>query len=82
MPAPTYTWFKEGNPVVADKTRVYVSNVTHTLLMRDVVPEDAGSYSCRVENSAGDLTSPSATLTVRPQLEFEGDCSMYHKILS
>ena len=59
-----------------------MSNVTHTLLMRDVVPEDAGSYSCRVENSAGDLTSPLATLTVRPQQEFEGDCSVYHKILS
>ena len=71
MPAPTYTWFKGENPVVQDNMRIYVSNVTHTLLMKDVGPEDAGAYSCRVENSAGAMTSPPATLTIRPQQEFE-----------
>ena len=72
VPAPIYTWLKGGDPVVPDKTRVYVSNVTHTLLVRDVGPGDAGNYSCHVENSAGTMTSSPAALTVRSQAEFEG----------
>ena len=73
MPTPTYMWFKGNSAVVPDNVRVYVSNVTHTLLMRDVEPPDTGVYSCRVENSAGILNSPPTTLSVRPQEEFEGN---------
>ena len=73
VPIPSYTWFKGENPVVLDNVRMHVSNVTHTLMIRNVGPEDAGAYSCQVENSAGAMTSPSATLRVRPQQEFESE---------
>ena len=53
-----------------------MSNITHTLLVRDVGQEDTGGYSCRVENIAGVLISPQATLTVRPQHEFIGRISL------
>lgn len=72
MPTPNYTWYKGEDPVVPDGRSVYVSNVTHTLLMREVGDEQEGSYHCRVENSAGSMDSPPATLTVRPQQEFAG----------
>lgn len=71
-PTPTYTWYNGEDPVIPDGTRVYISNVTHTLLMRDVGAEEEGSYHCRVENSAGSMDSPPATLTLRPLQEFAG----------
>lgn len=77
MPTPNYTWYKGEDPVVPDGRSVYVSNVTHTLLMREVGDEQEGSYHCRVENSAGSMDSPLATLTVKPQQEFAG---IYMKI--
>ena len=77
MPTPNYTWYKGEDPVVPDGRSVYVSNVTHTLLMREVGDEQEGSYHCRVENSAGSMDSPPATLTVKPQQEFAG---IYMKI--
>ena len=49
-----------------------MSNVTHTLLIREVGEGEEGEYCCHVENSAGSMISPPATLTVRPQQEFTG----------
>ena len=72
MPTPTFTWYKGENPIFPDGTTVYVSNVSHTLLMRDVREEDSGSYHCHVENSAGSMDSPTATLTLKPQQHFTG----------
>ena len=63
-------WYKGSDPVVPDGTNVYVSNVTHTLLMRDVAVQDQGSYLCRVENSAGYLESRPATLSIVSQQQF------------
>ena len=72
MPEPTYTWYKEDDPVIPDGTSVYVSSVSHTLLMRDVGEEEEGRYHCHVENSAGSMDSPPATLTLRSQLQSNG----------
>ena len=38
------TWYKEDDPVIPDGTSVYVSSVSHTLLMRDVGEEEEGRY--------------------------------------
>lgn len=73
LPPPTYTWYKGDVPVVPDQTRVFISNMTHTLLMRDVSMGDQGSYRCRAENSAGYRESSSASLTLRSPDHFNGE---------
>ena len=80
MPTPTFTWYKGDDPIIPNGISVYVSNVTHTLLMRDVGDEDRGSYHCRVENIAGSMDSPAATLTLTTQQQFDSAyiCILVH----
>ena len=77
MPTPTFTWYKGGEPIIPNGMSVYVSNVTHTLLMRDVEDEDSGSYHCHVENIAGSMDSPAATLSLTAQQQFDSTYTMY-----
>ena len=55
---------------------MYVSSVTHTLMIRGVSENDegGGGYHCQVENMAGSMDSPSATLTLT---SYSGIYSMY-----
>ncbi len=54
----TYAWFKQGEAApVAD---------TPMLLFAAARPDQAGSYSVRVSNATGAVTSAAATLTVTP----------------
>ena len=65
-PVPTYTWYKGDVPIIPDGTNIYVSNATHTLLIRNVSEQDEGEgYHCHVDNIAGYMDSPTATLTLR-----------------
>ena len=56
-----------------DGVKTYISNVTHTLLIRNVTAADEGGYQCVVENTAGRMYSRMAGLTVSPQDQFTGD---------
>ena len=78
MPAPTFTWYRRDDPIIPNGMSIYVSNVTHTLLMRDVGEEDRGSYHCHVENIAGSMDSPAATLTLTTQQHFTGAYIVVH----
>ena len=57
LPPLTYTWYKDGQPVLTTTNR--------TLTLSNVVRGDAGMYSVVVSNSAGSVQSSSTTLTVR-----------------
>ena len=58
VPAPTYQWSIDGQPIQGQ--------TSDTLELRDVQVEHAGSYAVEVSNTAGEVTSNAATLTVNP----------------
>jgi hypothetical protein len=55
-PAPTYQWFKDGNPLTGATEA--------TLVLAGVQPADSGQYAVRATNAAGSVTSAAAALTV------------------
>ena len=57
LPPLTYTWYKDGQPVLTTTNR--------TLTLSNVVRGDAGMYSVVVSNSVGRVQSNTATLTVQ-----------------
>jgi hypothetical protein len=57
-PSPTYQWQKNGSNIAQAASATYTIPSTAT--------SDAGSYDVVVSNSAGNVTSNSATLTVNP----------------
>ena len=56
----TYTWMQNGSALPSDGRFVTVSAM---LTIRNVMPSDAGSYSCVVSNAAGNETSNPASLS-------------------
>lgn len=56
----TYQWFKDGNPV-EDATAT-----SNPLRFTAITPAQAGTYSVRVGNILGSVTSRNATITVTP----------------
>jgi sugar lactone lactonase YvrE len=70
-PAPTLQWLKNGTPLANGPTAGGSSlsgATTATLTISNVVAADGGAYSIRATNSAGSVTSASATLTVSAPL--------------
>ena len=64
-PRAAVTWYKDSAPIDdAADPRVYVSRLTGTLMIREVLMSDRGLYHCDVLNVAGRLTSRGASLTV------------------
>ena len=57
----TYTWMQDGNALPSN-SRFVTAN--ETLTIRNIMPSDAGKYSCLVSNAAGNDTSDPATLTL------------------
>ncbi len=65
-PIPTYTWQRNGVPVVAGPTP-HGSTIEFAgtyIIVRNAQPEDAGAYTCIVDNTCGSVTSLAATLKV------------------
>jgi len=58
IPAPTYQWLQNGT------NAPYATANSPTLTIPNAQPTDAGTFSVIVSNSAGTVTSASATLTV------------------
>lgn len=56
-PAPSYEWYKDGVPISAASAATHTIPATRT--------SDAGTYTVRVRNSAGLVTSAGATLIVQ-----------------
>ena len=57
----TYTWMQNGSALLSGVRFVAVNE---TLTIRNIMPSDAGSYSCVVSNAAGNDTSNPASLTL------------------
>ena len=51
-----FHWFLNGNPLIGD--------TLSSLLVKDLLPSDAGSYTCVVYNTCGAVTTNSATLII------------------
>ena len=56
-----YTWMQNGSALPSDSRFVAVDE---TLTIQNIMPSDAGSYSCVVSNAAGNDTSILASLTL------------------
>lgn len=64
-PTPTYTWRRNGVPLVAGPTpHGSTIELGVGMIIRNAQPEDAGSYDCIVANTCGSVTSLAATLIV------------------
>jgi hypothetical protein len=61
--SPSFQWVKNGSINLVNGGNISGAN-TPTLTINNVQMADAGSYSVMVSNSAGSVTSSSATLTV------------------
>ena len=57
----TYTWLQNGTALPSDGRFVVADEM---LTIQNVMPSDAGSYSCVVSNAAGNDTSDPARLTL------------------
>ena len=69
----TYTWMQNGGILLSGGRFVAVNE---TLTIQNIMPSDAGSYSCVVSNAAGNDTSILASLTLSELYE----CVMRHAI--
>ena len=72
-PKPSVRWTKneeELNLAANPRLRSTLINDTHTLIIVDVNPTDAGQYKCLANNSVGQTTSPAATLTVEEYCKY------------
>ena len=54
-PPPTVKWYKDGKLFTERKggNKLYLSQRTNILNLKDLVPSDTGSYMCNVSNSYG-----------------------------
>ncbi|MBO1316847.1 immunoglobulin domain-containing protein [Acanthopleuribacter pedis] len=59
----TYQWLKEGAPIAGATAA--------TLNLTDLAAEDAGSYSCRLTDDCGQVTSNAVTLTLNQPLTID-----------
>ena len=68
VPVPTYQWSIDGQPIQGQ--------TSDTLKLQDVQIGHAGRYAVEVTNTAGDVTSASATLTVNAVQVATADLSL------
>ena len=60
----SYQWFGPGGEALIDSDREIEGSNSPSLQIMNVVPDDAGNYSVRVENAAGSVDSDEAFLTI------------------
>lgn len=66
MPEPDVSWYKDGQPIKQDKrVEIVHDDDTSALILMYGTLEDAGDYTCKASNEAGDAKS-SAHLHISP----------------
>ncbi|KAK3921145.1 Titin, partial [Frankliniella fusca] len=71
FPTCSFQWLLHSVPVKSSpEFRVVTEENRSVLVVREVLPEHAGDYTCRAENAVGSVTS-TATLSVVPEMEWE-----------
>ncbi|VDN04253.1 unnamed protein product [Thelazia callipaeda] len=71
VPTPDVQWFKDDAPVKIDNERIFIQEEEsgqHTLTIKEARLEDAGVYSCKVVNKAGE-TESKARFAVEESIE-------------
>lgn len=64
LPKPQVCWYRDSQALIAgDTCKFFHDDEEHTLMLLNVLAEDAGTYSCEAKNEYGEATS-SAPLTV------------------
>uniref|UniRef100_A0A8D8SBW9 Titin n=1 Tax=Cacopsylla melanoneura TaxID=428564 RepID=A0A8D8SBW9_9HEMI len=76
-PRPLITWFRQTAVIKpSEEFQIfYDSDNVATLIIREVFPEDAGTFTCVAKNSAG-FASTSTQLTVDAPLSYHGSDTM------
>ena len=63
-PSPSVTWYREGSKIISSADfQIQQDGDKHTLLIPEVFAEDAGNFTAKAENEAGEDTT-SANLQV------------------
>ncbi|KAK4474841.1 hypothetical protein MN116_000743 [Schistosoma mekongi] len=70
QPTPTVRWLKDGKPLLTDGIRINVSQTStersgtntssHTLLVKEAIPRDSGTYTCIATSSSGTAITEAA----------------------
>lgn len=64
LPKPEVCWYRDSQALIpSDTCKFFHDDEEHTLMLLNVLTEDAGTYSCEARNDYGEVTS-SAPLTV------------------
>lgn len=64
LPRPQVCWYRDSQPLIASDTcKFFHDEEEHTLMLLNVLAEDAGTYSCEAKNECGEATS-TAPLTI------------------
>lgn len=72
LPPPQVTWYRGSRALTAGAACKFLRDQDeHTLLLMEVLPEDAAIYSCRVKNDFGEATCSAS-------LDVEGSCAAAH----
>lgn len=72
LPKPQVCWYRDSQPLVtSDTCKFFHDDEEHTLMLLNVLAEDAGTYSCEAKNEYGEAAS-SAPLTVEGTSAGEG----------
>ena len=62
-PTPSITWSKEGEELPAERTDY--ESYGQTLVIKDIIATDAGTYTCSASNGEGTPTKFSTTVVVK-----------------
>lgn len=89
-PAPTVRWLKDGKPLLTDGLRLTVSQsandkstlntTSHSLLIRDTLPRDSGTYTC-IATSASGTAITEAGLNVRGEFDLQYASLLYFLVV-
>ena len=83
-PRPQITWFRQTQIILPsqDFQMYYDDDNVATLIIRDVFPEDAGTFTCVAKNTAGFASSTTELIVDSPVSDHGSDAGMSRRSMS